>query len=149
MYFSQIEYQWHVYMNSNWGVTISMQPMWLSYFAIFNLYSILEHILGRKNINTANILWHFQQIVIFLNIWKTFWMQSMWLVFFQGIVIFTNHLKMHYVEKQNTFQIKTYHCSQCDWPFSRNSNLTSHFKIHSGEKPNQCNVTWVSERRVV
>ena len=43
--------------------------------------------------------------------------------------------------KQNTFKIKTYHSSQCDYPSLRNSNLTSHFKFHSGEKPKQCNVT--------
>ena len=56
---------WYVYVISYWRENISMQPMWLSFFAIFNLYSILEHTLGRKNINAANILWHFQQIVIF------------------------------------------------------------------------------------
>ena len=82
---------------------------------------------------------------------------------------FTSHLKMHSGEKQNTLHIKkhitavnmtspfqeividksfenismgkTNHSSQCDYPSSRNSNLTRHFKIHSGEKPNQCNVT--------
>ena len=48
MYFKQIEYHWHVNMNSYWGESISMYPMWLSFFAIFNLYSILEHILGGK-----------------------------------------------------------------------------------------------------
>ena len=87
-----------------------MQPMWLSFFVIFNLYSILEHILGWKNINAANILLHFQQIVIF----EIFKKHSEWkkinavnvISLFSRNSNFTSHLKMHYEEKQNTFLIK-------------------------------------------
>ena len=41
--------------------------------------------------------------------------------------------------KKNTDNvIKSYKCNQCDFASANASSLRTHFKTHSGEKPNKC-----------
>ena len=35
--------------------------------------------------------------------------------------------------------VKSNKCYQCDYAFSKASDLKRHYEIHSGEKPNKCN----------
>ena len=100
--------------------------------------------------------WGFHQGVPFfqdmlnLTFWKCFSSyKTPFQPFFQGILVLQVIWKYILEKSKNKFQVKTNHSSQCEYPSSGNSNLTSHFKIHSEDKPNQWNVTWVSQREVV
>ena len=79
-------FHWHVYVNSYWGETISMQPMWLSFFGEYSSFRAFHNTLWGETIlmqttfqGILNKLWFLRYLKYILD--KNIIMKSMWIDF--------------------------------------------------------------------
>ncbi|CAG9799273.1 unnamed protein product [Chironomus riparius] len=56
----------------------------------------------------------------------------------------TSYLNVHI--KNIHYGLKKYHCDSCNKSFSNSSNLIAHKRIHTGDKPYQCNIDGCSAK---